>query len=314
MARFGFLDLARKILEEEKKALTSSEIWDIAKAKGYDKQINSQGLTPWNTISARIYTDIKNNPSSIFEQIGIRPTRFAIKSLGLPIDANIEIDNIEEKEDEEKILEKALHKFLNYYGRNYMNIYLKTIEHTKSKKSDKYMEWMHPDMVGCYFPHLNLSQEVYNLNKEIGNIPIKLFSFEIKRFLNFSNLRKSFFQAVSNSSWANESYLVAADIDRTGEFENELKRLSTSFGIGIIQLNRNDPDSSKILFSAKQKDELDWETIEKIAKSNPDFKEFITRIAIDINSKEKENERLELLFDKLYDSEFLGKNFDKVIE
>jgi hypothetical protein len=33
----------------------------------------------------------------------------------------------------------------------------------------------------------------------------------MKKELNFSNLRESYFQAVSNSSWANEGYLVTAE-------------------------------------------------------------------------------------------------------
>lgn len=31
--------------------------------------------------------------------------------------------------------------------------------------------------------------------------------------MNFTNLREYYFQAVSNSSWANEGYIVALDID-----------------------------------------------------------------------------------------------------
>ena len=105
-------------------------------------------------------------------------------------------------------------------------------------------------MVGCYFPIEEWKDAVIDFGAAIASTSIKLFSFELKRELNFSNLRESFFQAVSNSSWANEGYLVAAEIDATDDFLDELKRLSTSFGIGVIKLDRTDPDSSELLFPA----------------------------------------------------------------
>jgi hypothetical protein len=40
----------------------------------------------------------------------------------------------------------------------------------------------------------------------------------MKKNLNFTNLREYYFQAVSNSSWANEGYIVALDIDEDESF------------------------------------------------------------------------------------------------
>jgi hypothetical protein len=48
-----------------------------------------------------------------------------------------------------------------------------------------------------------------------------------------------------------------------GEFEEELQRLSNSFGIGLIKLDLNDPDSSEVIFPAKRKENIDWETVNK---------------------------------------------------
>ena len=50
-----------------------------------------------------------------------------------------------------------------------------------------------------YYP--DWREEVLNLNQTTGGIAVKLYSFEIKKELSFSNLREAFFQAVSNSSW-----------------------------------------------------------------------------------------------------------------
>ena len=99
----------------------------------------------------------------------------------------------------------------------------------------------------------NENVKFFIFQKYVGSLAIKLYSYEVKRELNFSNLRESYFQAVSNSSWANEGYLVAAEIDSDDEFLDEIKMLSNYFGIGLIKLNINSPDSSEIIYLAKQK-------------------------------------------------------------
>ena len=101
----------------------------------------------------------------------------------------------------------------------------------------------------------------------------------------FPNYRESFFQALSNSSWAHEGYLVAADIKQDDELMSELSRLTSSFGIGIIQLDLEDIDSSQILFPARSRPLLDWETINKLSEQNPDFEKFIQDVRIDFESK-----------------------------
>lgn len=77
----------------------------------------------------------------------------------------------------------------------------------------------------------------------------KLSSFEIKNEINSdSELKKAFLQAVSNSSWANYSYLVALEFN--GGLTEEMERLNQSFDIGIVELNAN-PYKSRILFQPK---------------------------------------------------------------
>lgn len=117
------------------------------------------------------------------------------------------------------------------------------------------------------------------------------FSFEMKRELTMGNLRESFFQVVSNSSWANEGYLVAPNIDESETFRAELGRLSGSFGIGIIELDLERPETGRILFPARQKETIDWEGANKLAKENPDFRKFLSDVRIDIaNCREHPNE------------------------
>lgn len=281
-----FLELAETVLREANRPLTTSEIWILATEKGYDKILNSGGKTPWATLAAQIYVNVKDYPKSRFTQTDSRPKKFYLKSMAGKLDLSEqaiadEIPVIKKKRFD--FLEKDLHPYLTYYAYYHLSCYTKTLNHSLSTKKE-FGEWVHPDMVGCHFPLEDWKQEVYELSSSIGNISIKLLSFELKRELGFGNLRESFFQTVSNSSWANESYLVAAEVSNEEDFRDELSRLSTSFGIGVIKLNMEDPHSSEIIFPAKYREVLDWETINKLCM-NADFKEFITTVKIDITSR-----------------------------
>lgn len=300
----AFIQLARKVMEIEKRPLTISEIWQIALEKGFDKELNTVGITPWDTLSAMLYVDVRDNPKSLFITIGARPKRFLLKSLVESKGKQI-LDILPPAEKKPKIeyIEKALHPFMVYYGFYYLKAYLKTIHHTKSGKRE-FGEWVHPDIIGCYFSFSDWKEEVVEVSSLTGNASIKLFSFELKRELSLSNLREAFFQAVSNSSWANEGYLVAAEIDTDEDFQNELKRLSTSFGIGVIKLDVSDPDSSEMIFPARAKDVVDWETVNKLAGMNPDFLEFLKRVKVDMSSREVRKE----MYDHVLEREELIKS------
>ncbi len=293
-----FLELAERVLRDEQRPMTANEIWTFAVEKGYDKQLNSGGKTPWATLGAQIYVNAKDNPRTPFAQTDSRPKKFYLKAQAGQLDLSetaITKEPVLPKKKRFDFLEKDLHPFLTYYAYYHLHCYTKTINHSQSTKKE-FGEWVHPDIVGCYFPLDDWKPEVYELSSSIGNISIKLVSFELKRELSFGNLRESFFQTVSNSSWANQSYLVAALISDEEDFREELSRLSTSFGIGVIKLNLEDPHSSEIVFPAKYREALDWETINKLTM-NYDFKEFLTTVKIDITSKKIHKKEYDLVQD-----------------
>jgi len=168
--------------------------------------------------------------------------------------------------------ERDLHKLLSSYLKN-TAIYSKTIFHEESKSGiDNNQIWTHPDMVGIRFLKLQ-TKESQNFLKAINRIDtFKISSYEIKKEINSdSELKKAFFQAVSNSSWANYGYLVAFEF--SDSLTEEIERLNQAFGIGVIELNAN-PYQSKILFQATYRD-LDFKTIDKLCKMNEKFKNFI---------------------------------------
>lgn len=168
---------------------------------------------------------------------------------------------------EERDLHMLLSSFLKSSG-----IHAKTIYHEQSTTSDGNQTWTHPDMVGIRFLRLSI-KESQNLQKVVRrDDTFKITSYEIKREINTdAELKKAFFQAVSNSSWANQGYLVAFEI--SDSLRDELERLNQSFGIGVIELDAN-PYQSKVLYQARLRD-LDFKTIDKLCKINKDFRRFI---------------------------------------
>lgn len=107
---------------------------------------------------------------------------------------------------------------------------------------------------------------------------VRLWSFEVKKELNGSNARKSFFQAVSNSSWANEGYLVGTSI-ADANTEKELRMLSALHGIGVILLNPENPSESEMILPARSRPDVDWESTNRILTENEDFRDYIELIS-----------------------------------
>ncbi|WP_199220281.1 HTH domain-containing protein [Limnohabitans sp. T6-20] len=284
-----FLQLAEKVLAEQNRALSVDEIWQLALSADYVAQLNSTGKTPIHTLGSKLYGACKPGVESNFVSIGNRPKRFYLRSMETTVDT----ESIEEPPDEpvslelKPLLEKELHPLMAYFAQSEFQAYCKTINHQKSSKST-YAQWTHPDMVGCFFP--DMEPAARELSKALGSPKLRLYSFELKRHLTFQNLRESFFQAVSNSSWANEGYLCASKISADLDFRSELQRLSNSFGIGVIEFDLNDPDSTAILYQAKEH-ELDWNAINKLCEINTDFEVFLHRVRADLNNNEPRVEK-----------------------
>ncbi len=198
--------------------------------------------------------------------------------------------------------ERDLHKLLSSYLKN-TGIYSKTIFHEQSNGKDSNQIWTHPDMVGIKF--LNLQTKTsQNFLKSINRADtFKLNSYEIKKEINSdSELKKAFFQAVSNSSWANFGYLVALEF--SDSLTEEMERLNQSFGIGIIELNAN-PYQSKILFPAKYHD-LDFKTIDKLCKINKEFEKFIEQTEKLMTAEERYYKSTEKELDEFCDDYFIN--------
>ncbi len=216
-----------------------------------------------------------------------------------------ETSNAKEEEDDEQsecsgtakkqknsFNERDLHPLLVKFLSEDPNFKLlcKTIRHEECKKGEGgECKWNYPDIVGVYFPYNKYKEETLKFLHHTGQEKHKLFSFELKKELSFSNLKESYFQAVSNSTWANEGYLVVFE-EIKDKVLGELRRLNQSFGIGVIKLE-SEISNSKILLPAKER-EIDIPTLNMlIERSSKDFKPFMANI----------NKQIEAGFDKQID-------------
>lgn len=291
MAKTTFWDVIAKTIEKVGTPLSAKEIWDKANELGTLGDFTTSGKTPWATIAAYCYTDINNNgENSTIIQTSERPAQFFLRRLENKIDLqkiqklkNTEIAK-KEKIESKKFNERDLHTLLVAYafGDSHFKANVKTVFHENSLKATKGQnEWLHPDLVGVYFPFRDYKAETLEIQSHLSITSIKLFSFELKISLNFGNLRQSYFQAVSNSSWANEGYLVTLNIDDDPTFKDEVRRLNNAFGIGIIKLNSENIFESEILFPSRINQEIDWDTVNRLTNENSDFSDFLKLITED---------------------------------
>ncbi len=176
--------------------------------------------------------------------------------------------------------EHDLYPLLINYLNSEHNLYCMRIDEKKSRnlRGSGGNTWLHPDIVAMQAVDKEWDELIRTCVKNGDGQSVRLWSFEVKITLNSSNVRKSFFQAVSNSSWANEGYLVATSIS-DNKVEQELRMLSALHGIGVILLNPENPSESEILLPAKSRPEIDWQSVNRILVENSDFKDYIELVS-----------------------------------
>ncbi|TPH65534.1 HrgA protein [Helicobacter pylori] len=265
-----------------------TEVYDKAKELFEKGEITNMfdygGNTPDRSVSAFIYTALNKGEELPFLKAQEKPVLIALKDAANDPVLNIEKPGVSSvKIAHNKIMhERDLHPFLTYmaFFNENLKCYTKTIFHEESSKSPKGMDrWLYPDMVGVRFLHAEWSNEnLIAFSKKFDILPVKLVSFELKKEISVNNCRKCYFQAISNSSWANEGYLVGRHIDtHNPQLMDLLKRLHASFGIGVIDL-RTDEDKSAILLNAKYKEKIDYTVALELIEKNEKFSGFLRSV------------------------------------
>jgi len=313
MAKTTFWDIIEQTIEKVGTPLSPKEIWDKANQLGTIGDFVTNGKTPWATIAAYCYTDIQRaGENSSIIQTSERPAQFFLRRLA---SSKFDLEKLQKQKDTEtikkekteikKFNERDLHNILvaYAYADPHFKANVKTIYHENSLKNTKGQnEWLHPDLVGVYFPFRDYKPETLDIQNHLSISSIKLFSFELKVHVNFLNLRQAYFQAVSNSSWANEGYLVTLNLDDDPSLRDEIRRLNNAFGIGVIKLNAENIYESEILFPARINNEIDWDTVNRLVTENADFSTFLKLITEDCKLGKVKSE-----YDKVFKLEELNK-------
>ncbi len=288
-----YIELGKKVLEQAERPLSVKEIWERACGMGLDKERPSIGKTPWSTLGTDLGKDKKQfyvarkEGRAFFYWLKSREREFPPQETSNAKEEDGEQNECSgtAKKQKNSFHERDLHPLLVKFLSEDPNFRLlcKTIHHEPCKKGKEgEYRWNYPDIVGVYFPYNKYfpyneyKEETLKFLHHTGQKRHKLFSFELKIRINFSNLKGSYFQAVSNSTWANEGYLVVFE-EIEDKVLGELRRLNQSFGIGVIKLE-SEISNSKILLPAKER-EIDIPTLNMLIEQSPeDFKPFMERI------------------------------------
>ncbi len=295
----NYRELGKKVLEQAERPLSAKEIFERAYEMGLDKECNGGKILSHSLGSQLGERDISNDKKQFYVANKKGKTFFYwLKSRKREISPQETLDAKEEDDEQSECSDTAenqktsfkeedLHPLLVKFLDKDPNFKLlcKTIYDKKCKK-DKgkggKFKWNYPDIVGVYFPYNKYfpyneyEEETLKFLHHTGQKRHKLFSFELKARISFSNLKASYFQAVSNSSWANEGYLVVFE-EIEDEVLGELRRLNQSFGIGVIKLE-SEVSNSKILLPAKER-EIDIPTLNMLVEQSPEnFRLFMRKI------------------------------------
>lgn len=275
-------DIVAELLKNNpNKYLTAREIaeWIIENKKDYcDRKLNKTSVKNEKDLIRQLIAEIGRYTSASFANINIyrtadRPQRYYYHNKN--IDSEDSKCNSSKNRQDENELYPKLKEYCKTIGINALRINEKTSKKNGGKNHNK---WLHADIVGFKDLTENFNDETKECLILYSSERSYLYSFEVKDgIIETSNIREHFFQTVSNSSWANYSYLVAEGI--SNDAKEELQLLCSSFKIGFIQLERDNPLESSIVIQAP-KTELDWNMINRIADENSDFKKYLKKISL----------------------------------
>ena len=178
----------------------------------------------------------------------------------------------EDERDLEKKLYQPLQNFL-YYHSSY-RVYSRFMPHAGNREqSSGINRHLLPDLVGVQDFGEDWDDSVKKCVAQGNHSRIKFWSLEVKREITKSNIRESFYEAASNSSWANFAYLAAPEIPQQDEvLEKELRLLCNMHGIGFIVIDKENFLEGSIKISAIEK-KADWNAINRLAKFSKEFRE-----------------------------------------
>lgn len=255
------ISLIIKVLASKKSPLSQGEILEAILKDPLSKECEELNRVdvPLSAV-ARQLTKYSSGASPILVKVEAR--KYQLVNKDIPIQSQSrEID---------------FHPALVNFAFQRFNAYCKTVNAVKilKKRNNTINKWANPDIVGIDPALLKFNNLLQSEVEKLGMFSAKVlqfYSFELKVKIDKTNLTEAYFQAVSNSSWANFGYLVVGDLNLDNDFVSNLVRLNNGYGIGVIHVNLQNPVNSQIIVSARQREVVDLNFINFLSGINKDF-------------------------------------------
>lgn len=265
--RFTGRDLAEKIFKKKPK-------------ESEEKRKRSKNISTNKELINQIASEIAAHYIRLKDEIKVHIKRTENYPREYYYSKKTDSEEIEESENQkDKVFsEHDLYPLVCKYLYDEKKIYARRINEKKSKnlRGAGGNKWLHPDIVGLKNISENYNPDTVKCMEKSLYERMSLYSFEVKKQINSSNVRECFFQTVANSSWANYAYLVAMEINSNAM--EELEILCKSYKVGLILLNPKNLSESSFRIPVERKIKLDWSMIDRIVKENPDFRDYINLI------------------------------------
>ena len=205
-----YLELALYALQQLARPASVSEICDFIEQNQLytqldsykpDQDLASLGKTPWAGMGSQLYMEAKKPGGKITAQ-GSRPKLFSLRQTvsgslkTLPLPENAAALPPAAQTQKARFHERDLHPLLCKFLAEHplFAAQSRTIFHEKSGKSQKGADkWLYPDMVGVQFEYADYEHSSLQAwMRKFDRLPIKIFSFEIKKYLDFGNYKEYF--------------------------------------------------------------------------------------------------------------------------
>lgn len=274
--RFNYSELARLLMSEYPQ-------WVIEKRNKSRNPVIRDGGE--EEMHSQICSEIGSNKAGIEKHPNLRitedtPRRYYFTELSEEQEVEA-VDAGDTGPETRSLTEKDLYPLLSEYLLSGQGVMSKRVNEsrTRGRAGPGANHWLHPDLIGFEVLSSTWSDTVQQLATARGDAVTRLWSFEVKKLINRANVREVYFQALSNSAWANYGYLVAMEITGSGTLD-ELSVLAAQHGIGVIRINAEAVSDSTILIPAAFKPEVDWAAADRLAAINADADDIFQQMRV----------------------------------
>ena len=221
------------------------------------------------------YEDL--DPHILFEP---NPRRFCYDSSKVRNENTTEVNsNVIKMEDSVCVLKEAdLYPILIDYLTKEKGLRCYRIDDRKSRNlnGSGFNKYLHPDVVAVKALDIHWNSKVRECARKSNSNTILYSSYEVKKCAKKGDISEFIIQTIHNSMWANESYLVVKDIDNGAR--SLLIRETETNGVGLLELNTEKCEDSRMLVHPKLRDSVVWSTVNHLFEENRDFEEFISDV------------------------------------